>query len=247
MLLYNKETLTGNITLSSTHNTLKLKTDTQVNYLGVLQLKDNIVKTVQFVDYDDMYIAKLNFYEEDVQHLANELDFHLVLIDTTGSKQSNKIKIKLDLTKVKINIKSKASHTISELYTQVNQLSRLVNGLLKPTIISGINILEGDYTQPGMVPMTIDTKGSCMFQFPFTDVIKEINSIKTSNGKITLHAENIPVTSEISVAKALSDHTTALKSLNTSLQTMSQTFETLSNKVAEVEKKLLEHIDASIV
>ena len=246
MLLYNNN-LSGNITLSATHNTIKLKTDTQVNYLGVLQLKDGIVKTVQFVNYNDMYIAKLNFYEEDIVHLDKELDFHLVLIEPTGTKQSNKLKVKLDINKIRLNIKSKSSHAISDLYTQINQLDRLVNGLLKPTVISGINILEGNYVQPGMVPMTIDTKGSCMFQFPFTDVIKEINSLKTSDGKITLHAENIPVTSETSVAKALTDHTTALKSLNSSIQTMSKTFETLSLKVAEIEKKLLEHIDASIV
>ena len=247
MLTYSNNNLTGNIILSATNNTLKLKTDTQVNYLGILQLKDNIVKTVQFVDYNDMYIAKLNFYEEDITHLANELDFYLVMAEPTGTKQTNKTKVKLDINKIRLNIKSKSSHAISDLYTQINQLDRLVNGLLKPTVISGINILEGNYVQPGMVPMTIDTKGSCMFQFPFADVIKEINSLKTSDGKITLHAENIPVTSETSVAKALTDHTTALKSLNSSIQTMSKTFETLSLKVAEIEKKLLEHIDASIV
>ena len=97
-----------------------------------------------------------------------------------------------------------------------------------------------------MIPVAIDNTGRCIFQYPFTDVITEINGQKTVNSAIILTAKDIPI-EQTDVATAIKAHTDAIKELNNLLKTVSSELKATKNKVAEIEKTLLVHTDSSII
>ena len=147
------------------------------------------------VKENNIYKARLVITEEDLMYL-NNATFHLVLIDSNTSKTTEKVPIAFETNKIRKSVAISKSNEIKDIKIELAKLSRKVDEILSkaPIVVSDIEIKENpDVIKPGMVPITIDSKGKCIFQYPFLDVITEINGQKTVNSAIILTAKDIPI------------------------------------------------------
>lgn len=242
----NKLIVTQNI--QSPDTVITLYSDIDCTYIGVITLSNKATKAISFVKESNLYKARLVITEEDLPYL-NNCTFHLVLIDIDTSKTTDKVPLIFEVNKIKKSVAISKSNEIRDIKIELAKLSNRVNNILvkKPTVEIHPIIPENNGTiKPGMIPITIDSKGRCIFQYPFLDVITEINGQKTVNSAIILTAKDIPI-EQTDVESAIKAQTTAIKELNNFITTLSKELKSIKNKVAEVEKALLQHTDSSII
>ena len=234
--------------IQSPDTVLTLYTDIECNYIGVITLSNKATKAVFFVKENNIYKARLVITEEDLMYLSNAT-FHLVLIDSNTSKTTEKVPITFETNKIRKSVAISKSNEVKDVKIELAKLSRKVDEILSkaPIVVSDIEIKENpDVIKPGMVPITIDSKGRCIFQYPFLDVITEINGQKTVNSAIILTAKDIPI-EQTDVESAIKTQTAAIKELNSFITILSKELKSIKNKVAAVEKALLQHTDSSII
>ena len=234
--------------IQSPDTVLTLYTDIECNYIGVITLSNKATKAIFFIKENNIYKARLVITEEDLMYL-NNATFHLVLIDSNTSKTTEKVPITFETNKIRKSVAISKSNEIKDVKIELAKLSRKVDEVLSkaPIVVSDIEIKENpDVIKPGMVPITIDSKGRCIFQYPFLDVITEINGQKTVNSAIILTAKDIPI-EQTDVESAIKAQTTAIKELNSFITILSKELKSIKNKVAAVEKALLQHTDSSII
>ena len=234
--------------IQSPDTVLTLYTDIECNYIGVITLSNKATKAIFFIKENNIYKARLVITEEDLMYL-NNATFHLVLIDSNTSKTTEKVPITFETNKIRKSVAISKSNEIKDVKIELAKLSRKVDEILSkaPIVVSDMEIKENpDVIKPGMVPITIDSKGKCIFQYPFLDVITEINGQKTVNSAIILTAKDIPI-EQTDVESAIKAQTTAIKELNSFITILSKELKSIKNKVAAVEKALLQHTDSSII
>lgn len=248
MLKYISNTLTIDQTIEQADSILYLQTDIDTNYIGILTLSNGATKSISFIKENKFYKARLLITEEDVSYI-NKCTFHLILIDGNTSKNSNTVNISLNINKIKKTIKLSASHDIKDIKISIAQLTKRLEDIISKApsfTVTPITPINTSYVKPGMIPITIDETGRCIFQYPFIDHITEINGQKTTNNAILLTAKDIPI-EQTDVATAIKSHTEAIKELNNLMKTLSSELKSTKNKVADIEKALLQHTDSSII
>ncbi len=248
MLKYVSNKLTIDNTIEQADNILYLQTDTDTNYIGVLTLSNGATKSISFIKENKFYKARLLITEEDVSYI-NKCTFHLILIDGNTSKTSNTVNINFNVNKVKKTIKLSASHDIKDIKISIAQITKRLEDIVSKApsfTVTPITPINTSYVKPGMIPVAIDETGRCIFQYPFIDHITEINGQKTTNNAILLTAKDIPI-EQTDVATAIKAHTEAIKELNNLMKTLSSELKSTKNKVADIEKALLQHTDSSII
>lgn len=249
MLTYSNNVLTISAsTIDKADNILKLTSDIDCEFIGVLTLSNNVTKTINFIKDTTFYKARLLLTEEDVPFL-NACTFYLVCIEGTTSKNTNIIPIEFDIYKIKNSVKTSSSTEIRDIKVSIAQLTKRLEDIINraPSIlVTPLAFEDTNYIRPGMVPVAIDNTGRCAFQYPFINHITEINGQKTLNNAIILMAKDIPI-EQTDVETAIKSHTEAIKELNNYLQTLSSELKTLANKVATIEQTLLTHTDSSII
>lgn len=248
MLRYINKVLTIHKIIATANSIITLQTDTDCNYIGVLTLSNDCKKSFEFIKEGPLYKARLVILEEDLPYI-NKCSLHLVSITEDFSMESNKVSIEFDSLKVKRDIKISASNDIKDLKISVSKLSKKLDTVLTKApsfIVSPMTPINTAYIKPGMIPVSIDETGRCIFQYPFIDHVTEINGQKTVNNAILITAKDIPI-EQTDVATAIKAHTDAIKELNNLMKTISSELKITKNKVADIEKALLQHTDSSII
>lgn len=248
MIKYKDGVLTLTSTISSHDTILKLTSDIDCIVAGLLELSNKSYKTFDFIKENNYYKARLLISQEDLPYLGNAT-FCIALIDTNTSKVSNKVPINFDVAKITKSIKLASSNDIKEMKIKLSQLESTINKMANNNFtFKSTNIpIEGfDYIKPGMIPVAIDNKGNCMFQYPFSNIITEINGQKTVNSAIMLVAKDIPI-EQTNVEHAIKSHTEAIKELNNLIKTVSSELKSTKNKLASIEQALIQHTDSSII
>ena len=248
MLKYKDNILTIDSTITSHDTILKLTSDVDCVIAGVLELSNKSYKTLNFIKENTYYKARLLITQEDLPYL-NNATFAIVAIDSNTNKTSNKIPITFDVNKISKTVKVTSSNDIKEMQIKLSQLENTLNKIANNNFTfkyTNVPTQGLDYIKPGMIPVSIDNKGNCMFQYPFTNIITEINGQKTVNSAIILTAKDIPI-EQTDVESAIKTQTTAIKELNNFITILSKELKSIKNKVAAVEKALLQHTDSSII
>lgn len=236
---------TTNLTIESSDTLLRLQSDIDCVLVGVIHLQNNITKSIPFTKTNNYHSARLVISEEDFNILSNP-SISLIVIEGNSHKQTPKEKLKVNLAKIKLDLKIKYSKELQEVTIKLNQVSKTLNDLLQKGTINGINILGYEYVKPGMVPIAIDDKGNCMFQYPLANIISELNGLKTADGTLRLEAKDIP-TGKTDVETRLNTISTTVTELGKHIQGLANTVKELSAKVGELDYKIASHLDTSIV
>lgn len=226
---------------------IKLTSDIECEISALITLSDNSTKVVTFIKENNYYKGRLVFTEEDINYL-NKATLTLILISTT-KQRTNTIPLDIDIYKVKQSIKVSASNDIKDIKISIAQLTKRLEDISNKApsfIVNSATPINTNYVKPGMIPVAIDATGRCIFQYPFIDHITEINGQKTVNNAILITAKDIPI-EQTDVATAIKAHTDAIKELNNLMKTISSELKNTKNKVADIEKALLQHTDSSII
>jgi hypothetical protein len=248
MLKYKDNILTINSTITSHDTVLKLVSDIDCVIAGLIEFSNKSYKTLNFIKENDYYKARLIITQEDLPYLDGAT-FAVAAIDSNTSKASNKVPIKFDVAKIAKTIKVASSNDIKDMQIKLSQLETTIHKISNNNFTfkyTNVPIEGFDYIKPGMIPVSIDNKGNCMFQYPFANIITEINGQKTVNSAIMLVAKDIPI-EQTNVEAAIKAHTEAIKELNNLMKTISSELKSTKNKLASVEQALLQHTDSSIV
>lgn len=247
MLNYNNYLeITKSITSSDTIITLKSNLD--CNYIATIMLSDSSTKVLDFIKDNKLYKARLLLTEEDLPYLSN-CKLYLTLIDGNTQKQSNTVDIKFDVPKIRKTIKISSSNEIKDIKVTIAQLTKRLEDVINKApsfVVTSATPINTNCVKPGMIPVAIDETGRCIFQYPFIDHVTEINGQKTVNNAILITAKDIPI-EQTDVATAIKAHTDAIKELNNLMKTVSSELKSTKNKVADIEKALLQHTDSSII
>ena len=247
MLTY-KNVLSITKDIISSDTIITLKTELECNYVATIILSDSSTKTLSFIKDNNLYKARLLLTEEDLPYL-NNCKLYLTLIDSNTEKQSNVVDIKFDVNKIKKTIKLSTSNDIKDIKVSIAQLTKRLEDVINKApsfIVNSATPINTNYVKPGMIPVAIDETGRCIFQYPFIDHVTEINGQKTVNNAILITAKDIPI-EQTDVATAIKAHTDAIKELNNLMKTISSELKSTKNKVADIEKALLQHTDSSII
>ena len=247
MLQLKENKLTVSKKINNADTIIKLTTDIDCKILALITLADNSTKVIPFIKENNYYKGRLIFTEEDINHL-NKVTITLNLISTT-EQTTNTVPLDIDIHKVKQSIKISSSNEIKDIKVSIAQLTKRLEDVINKApsfTVTSATPINTNYVKPGMIPVAIDETGRCIFQYPFIDHVTEINGQKTVNNAILITAKDIPI-EQTDVATAIKAHTDAIKELNNLMKTISSELKSTKNKVADIEKALLQHTDSSIV
>ena len=228
-----------NEVINSASATLKLEVDnTEAEYFGIIELAKGILKTIQFkkMQTTGFFAASLSFREEDIP-LLSTCTLTIKSISNSLTRDSNTIKLKLDLEAIKSSVKKSASEDIKQLKLAFNELQTRINSLLEGKALQNINIVNKDYIAKGMIRVA-DENGNWIASFPFLNFITSINGIETPDGTIIIDANMIKYTQDKTIFKALSDVTTAIEALHTSIKTLTEQQKELRERVNDLSIEL---------
>lgn len=235
----------NNLVIESADTLLKVQSDMDCTIVGVLHLDNNIVKTLPFTKTGNYHTARLVITEEDFKYLSNP-KISLMILEGMLFKSTELLTLPVDLLKIKLDLKVKYSKELQDLTVKLNQVTKTINDLLQKGTINGINILGYEYVKPGMVPMVIDDKGNCVFQYPLANIISELNGLKTADGTLRLEAKDIP-SGKTNVETRLNTIVDSIKTMGNHIQKLADSVKELSGKIGELDIRLSSHLDTSIV
>lgn len=248
MLRYKEKKLYIDNSITSADTIIKLISDTACYYKGVLTLSNGSTKTLDFIKENNIYKTRLVITEEEFPYI-NSCTLYLILIDGDTQEQSNIEPILFDCSKIKNSISISKSHEIKDIKVSMAKLTKKLEAIITKApsfTVTPITPVNTNSVKPGMIPVAIDETGRCIFQYPFIDHVTEINGQKTVNNAILITAKDIPI-EQTDVATAIKAHTDAIKELNNLMKTISSELKSTKNKVADIEKALLQHTDSSII
>lgn len=231
--------------LTKNDNIIKLTSDIDCEFIGVLNISDGTVKSFDFIKEKNYYKGRLRLFAEEIPYLSSTT-FYVTMVSNTV-EHTNLIPVEVDVKKLSLSIKQDNSREIIILREKISSLENLVKDILNnKTVYSTPLPIVTTNIMPGMIPTAINEEGLCMFKYPFQDVVTEINGQKTVNSAIIITAKDIPI-EQTDVESAIKAHTEALKEFNNSLKIISSELKSTKNKVADIEKALLQHTESSIV
>lgn len=233
--------------INNAETLIELQSDLDCNFVGLFKITSDKTKAVQFYKTSEgNFKGRLSFTIEDLPYLKPGHIFQLLALECHSTQHSNEVTISLDLGSIKNTVKTLHSSELLELRTTVLQLSKTFEDVLKKGKIDGINIVGNEYIKPGMVPVSIDNQGNCIWEYPFLDIITNLNNLTTADKKLWLKAEHIP-SGNTTVEKRLNAQTDAIKTLGQEVSKLNEMFIKYLDKLAKIEEKLMSHTDSSIV
>lgn len=225
---------------------LTLQTDTpECIYFGALTLTNKIIKTIQFVKFNNLFKARLSLVEEDLQYLSGST-FKLILSSSSFTKDSNLISFNFNVNKIKLTIKQEVSKDVLELKQSLSTLQTRIDTLSLGKLVPNVSITNKDFIQPGMTLVAVD-KGNFTAAYPFADIIKIVNGQQAIDGVVEIDASMIKYNKERTIEEQFEAITNAIKSINSTLKTVIEEHKVLSEKVADLSIKLETHLDSGVI
>lgn len=233
--------------ITSSDSIIKLESDIDASILGVLILSDGSKKVIEFIKADDCYLARLVITEEDI-HLLSASKFHIELINAEFQKSSNFVTFKFNINAIKLDIKKRICDEYKEILTRFAKLESKVNDLKSSKVLDGVNIVNKDLIQPGMIPVAIDNKGNFVALYPFSNNISEVNGQHAVNGAVVIDASVIEYKLKgISVETALQNQADAIVALKNVLDEIVESQKELSKRLNNLDYKIEQHINNGII
>jgi hypothetical protein len=247
MLLFKNNFLTSKpFTIDNSDFIIELYPDIiDCEYFGILTLSNKTTKTIQFIKFSTVFKARLSLSEEELP-LLNNVSFKLLSVSSSFSKESNTIKLDLDINKIKLTIKQSVSKELLEFKKSLAQLQSRIDALSLGKLVPSVNITNKDYIKPGMILVAVDN-GNFMAAYPFADVIKEVNGEHAVDGVVKIDASMIQYNIERSVEQQLKLIGEAVLNQNDTIKTLAGEIITLSQRVADISIKLETHLDNGII
>ncbi len=205
---------------------------------GIVSFGNKYTKTIQFVHIRDrIWRASLNIERDDLMYLANV--YITLLISTfNNAMQTNDCKITLDIEAVNLSIRKIRDTDIADLKKDIATLKQTLNAIAQNYSLGIITPENTDYIKPGMVPMTIEG-GKWIAQYPFANVLKSVNGIKSANGDITITPNEI-IYDNGTLNDALITISQAIAAQSKLSKEITRQLKSITNKVAELDIKLNE-------
>ena len=248
MLTYDGKKLSYDQTVIKTADiTLPLQYSEEANIFGILEMSNQVLKTIEFVKCDGLYKGRLVIDENDIDFIY-ENKFSIKTASQTFSGQSNKIKLLFDLSTIKLNVKRKTSREVQELKLQIKALEEKINSIVKNHRLLNINITDYSYVQKGMVPVADDNKGNFVLAYPFSNTINKINGIESADQEILLTGESIPYKEDdVSITEKIQMLIYAISQINSALIVVKDTQKQLLDKVSELEITLQTYLENPVI
>jgi len=242
ILSYSEDVIISNETI------ITLSTDiSDAIIFGKLSLNNGTLKTIQFMQYSETeYKAKL-ILTEDIKNYLPGSYFNLILINETGTMETNLVKLNFDLEKINFSLNTHISQEYVSIIKNIAALEKAVNSLSLGHVIDNIKINNQEYIKKGMILQAIDDNGNFVAVYPFIDIVKEVNGQKAVNNSINLDASMIQYNQKKTIADVIVDITDAIRALNDTLVAQSNAIKDLRNDVSELSETLHRHLNDGIV
>ena len=233
-------------TIESPDYILNLQTDIpDCNYFGLLTLSNKVTKTLQFTKVNNIFKARLNLAEEDLNFLNNS-SFKLVSISADFTKESNIVNLTFDINKIKLFVNQKTSKEIAEFRLQLEKLQEKLEALSLGKLVPNVNIANKDYIKPGMTLVALDN-GNFMAAYPFADIIKVVNGQQAVDGVVEIDASMIKYNTGRTVEDQLKVLAEAITNVNSTIRTLTGEVKALSERLATLSMKVETHLDNGII
>lgn len=244
-LIYKSNTLTSSDnTVRSADSIIKLTTDIEATYLGIILLSDESKKVIQFVNNGGEYIGRLVISEDELKYLAGSR-IYLNVSDTNFIKTTNLIKLSFDVSSIKTDIKVKVSDEYKKLLERINQLENKIN-YPASKFLDNINIINKDVIQAGMIPVAVDGK-TFVAMFPFSNHITKVNGQSAADGAVIIDSSMIKYKTGKSVEETLQDLIDAVVAVNAVAKTISDEQKNLRTLINDLDIRLTRHINDGII
>jgi hypothetical protein len=226
---------------------ITLDSNVDANYIGSLQLTNKVTKILHFVKQGKNYKARLMLREEDINYLIGS-NFKLKVFNSSFTVDTLPIQLNYNLEEVNLTVKKFISRDFQEIMVNMLKLENKINDIIDRGFLKGIKILNPELTQKGMVPVAIDDKGNYIPQYPFANIIKEINGLQAVNEKLSLTAADINLKEkDLSVQETLTELSNAIKQQGRLIKNIAKITNQLSNELKETKLKLAEHLNSGII
>ena len=231
-----------NYTISSSDTIIELDTTLSATIFGIFTLTDNSIKIVSFSKIGNYYKTRLLITEEELNILSN-VSLQLQLVSETGEYNTNSINVYFDIPKIKLDIKRKSSQDFLALTKEVKSMETKLNSIISKNRMINIDIANLDNIKPGMIPVAIDDKGHFLAQYPFKDVIINVNGQTAVNGVVNVDASMIKYNKDIMLDAYIKQLAETVKALSEYVNTVNQTLFTTVESVKNLRIKLETHLD----
>jgi hypothetical protein len=243
MLILKNENLSldKDLIITDADTIIELNSDIDAIVFGLITLKD-VTKSLQFVKVGNFYKGRLILTEEDLNNLQ-PTSLKLVLVSDIGTKHTNSVPITFNIDSINLSVKIKTSKDLIELTKTVKLLESKLNSVLSSHRLLDIKITNSDYIKPGMIPVAIDDKGNFVAQYPFADIITEVNGHTAIDGVVNIGADVIKYNQDMMLDAYIKQLAEVIKTINERVSTVSQTLASTIETLQDVRLKLETHLD----
>lgn len=226
---------------------ITLDSNVDANYIGSLQLTNKVTKILHFVKQGKNYKARLMLREEDINFLKGAT-FKLKVFNSNFTVDTLPIEFNYNIEEINLTVKKFISRDFQDIMVNMLQLENKINDIIDRGMLKGIKILNPELTQKGMVPVAIDDKGNYIPQYPFANIIKEINGLQAVNEKLLITAADINLKEkELTIQETLTELSNAIKQQAKLIKNIAKLTNQLSNELKETKLKLAEHLNSGII
>ena len=236
----------NNVIITSQDTVLELESDIDAILFGVFTLADKSLKNIQFIQTNKNKKARLLLSELDL-HLLNNVSFAIHSVSDTGTLISNSIPVIFDVNTIKLHITRKTSIEILDTIKALQLLESKINSIVANNRLLNINIANLDYIQPGMVPVAIDNKGNFVAQYPFANIITNVNGQTAVDGVVYIDASMIKYNQDTMLDSYIKQLAESIKALSDFATTISQTLFSTVQSLQELRLKVETHLDNGLI
>lgn len=243
----NKKLSYNNTVINSSISILDLVVDKDASVLGLLKLSNQSTLTINFVKVaDNKYKGVLKLSKEHLPYL-NKTTFRIVLTNSDYQEKSNIVELKFDLSKIKLAIASSISNELEELYTKINKLTDQLNYYIQGNILNNVTIKNQNYIKKGMVLTALDDKGNFVAEYPFNNLVSEINGQTAINGLVTLDASMIQYNSDKTVHSIISTLIATVEALNEFIKTLASNLSAVQHSLDILNIRFEQHLNDGVI
>lgn len=226
---------------------LKLESAVDANYVATLTLKNKVTKVIYFVKQGNNFKARLIIRDEDLNFLEGST-LKIKAFNSNFNVETLPVTLKWDIPSIQLNIKQFISRDYEEVMSNLIKLENKLDGLIDKGVLKGIKIINPELAKKGMVPVVVDDKGNYVPQYPFANIIKEVNGLQAVNEKLFINAGDIPLSEKnINIQETLTELSKAIKQQAQLIKELARIQTKLSDELKETKLKLAEHLNSGII
>lgn len=242
MLDIKKRKLSGTLQLQSVDTTLVLRCDEECVPIGVVSFQSGARRFVQFVRDGDRFLGRFVVRKRDIPEIATAL-FHVMMCGVASDQSTNKIPIDANVEVIKRETTSQEVDEIYDMKAQIEAIRLSVDKLSKGLAIPKLDLNGPGITEPGMVPIAVDSHGTFVAGHPFFDCVHSVNGKKCVDGSIVIDASMIEYAQGKTVAQYLAALAGAIDGVNGVVQAIRERVSDLADQVNELELRVSARLD----